>query len=101
MSSTPTPIQDLTSLTSLFIKNRGGLQQALPSQVSGNPLSIPYPWGPYPYGHIPYDAVGTVSLPAAPSGDIVVPFSTSLIVPNGSDGVIEQYSLNFMGGGFV
>jgi hypothetical protein len=94
-------LADLTALTVLFSGAKGSLQQPIPTEQSGSTLAVGYPWGSYPRGHIPFDTIGQVALPVAPSIDTDVPFSPQLIVPNGQDGVITAYSINFEGGGFV
>lgn len=64
----------------------------------GSDFQLSPPWQEPPQNFVPFDPAGTVALPAAPSVDTTV---LSLLVPDGYDGVINTYSLNFAGGGFV
>lgn len=57
----------------------------------------PEPWGPYPIARLPFDNGGAIVLPAVPGENTVLTFQC----PNGYDGVIMYYSLNFSGGGFT
>ena|ERR1035437_4620200 len=55
------------------------------------------PWLESPEGSVPFDPQISVALPAVAAKTTVV----TLIVPDGYDGVINAYSWNFTGGGFV
>ena len=55
------------------------------------------PWLESPEGSVPFDPQIAVGLPAVAASTTVV----TLIVPEGYDGVINAYSWNFTGGGFV
>lgn len=94
-------LPDLTKLTSVYLGNRARTTNDKSQQpLQQATLTASYPWGDFPIGHIPFDTVGTVALPAL-AGDTDIPFVPQVIVPNGFDGVITSYSLNFRGGGFV
>jgi len=57
------------------------------------------PWIQRPSGFLDFDQVNAIALPGAP-----LPAAANVIfgnVPQGYDGVIEYYSCNFTGGGFV
>lgn len=97
MATNNTALKDLAALTKLYAGSRGKLSNPTPVQTD---QKSNYPWGPYPIGHIPYDVIGAIQIPVVGSGDVIVPFSPSLVVPPGADGVIVSYSLNFQGGGF-
>lgn len=58
------------------------------------------PWLTMPEGGVPFDPEDSILLPNAilPSGNTEVVFH---VVPDGYDGVINAYSWNFTGGGFV
>jgi hypothetical protein len=55
------------------------------------------PWITPPEGHLSYDSRSKVALPAVGGNAIIVTIQS----PEGYDGVINQYSWNFLGGGFV
>lgn len=55
------------------------------------------PWLESPEGSIPFDPQIVVVLPGVGTAATVV----TLVVPEGNDGVINAYSWNFTGGGFV
>jgi hypothetical protein len=55
------------------------------------------PWLDSPEGSVPFDPQLAVALPAVAGSTVVV----TLVVPDGYDGVINAYSWNFTGGGFV
>jgi hypothetical protein len=65
---------------------------------SGGDFQLAPPWVEAPQNFQPFDEFGNVALPAAPSVDTTI---LSMLVPDGYDGVIKNYSLNFGGGGFV
>jgi len=55
------------------------------------------PWIDPPLGSFPFDEQDGINLPAIGNGFTVV---LGFMVPNGSDGVINYISNNFLGGGF-
>jgi hypothetical protein len=55
------------------------------------------PWLEAPEGSVPFDPETAIDLPAAAGNNVVV----TLTVPDGYDGVINAYSWNFTGGGFI
>lgn len=66
---------------------------------------IKKPWLDAPPGALPYDFGGSVALGAVGSS-VIVPMTAgqttySFVVPSGYDGVINAWSWNFTGGGFV
>jgi hypothetical protein len=74
----------------------GGTNSSSPQQVAPTPI-IQRPWVNPPEGFVPYDNAAAIALPAVAATGIVVSFQ----VPDGFDGVINQFSWNFTGGGFV
>lgn len=64
----------------------------------GSDFQLAPPWVEAPQNFISYDESGTLALPAAPSVDTTV---LTFNCPQGYDGVIKEYNLNFAGGGFV
>ena len=68
------------------------------NMTSPNPTStVKKPWLDAPDGAVPFDPQTKVALPAVGGTATVV----TLTVPEGMDGVINAYSWNFTGGGFV
>ena len=68
------------------------------SAAAQNPtFVVQRPWLTMPEGGVPFDAETSVALPVVGGSATVV----SLVVPDGYDGVINAYSWNFTGGGFV
>jgi hypothetical protein len=68
------------------------------SVAAQNPTSITKrPWLESPEGSVPFDPQIAVALPAVAGTAVIV----TLVVPDGYDGVINAYSWNFTGGGFV
>ena len=66
--------------------------------IGGNGLSTVPPWVEPPPNYQPVDEVGIATVPVAPSADTEVVF---VVIPVGSDGTINTYSCNYLGGGFV
>ena len=71
---------------------------AINSGVDVDPriAAIP-PWERSPEGHVPFDHQGVVALPLVGAVANVLTF----VVPQGFDGVVERFSLNFTAGGFI
>lgn len=94
----PSPLQALTLL------QRQALQrQPLQNPVQGTDygaLNFSFPWGDYPPNHVPFSPGGSIYIPDVGAGPVVIPFDQPLITPDGYQGVITQYSLNFTGGSF-
>lgn len=67
-------------------------------QGGGNDFQLAPPWVEAPQNFLPFDETGLVDLPVVGSADTTI---LSMIVPDGQDGIIKGYSLNFTGGGFV
>jgi hypothetical protein len=90
-------LQELTHLhyTVIGSKDIGG-NGTSPAQVTPTPI-IQRPWINPPEGFVPYDAANAIALPNVPLAGTVVSF----VVPDGQDGVINSFSWNFTGGGFV
>ena len=66
--------------------------------TSNLPVStVRKPWLDAPDNSVPFDSAGALALPNVGSTGIVTTFT----VPDGLDGVINAYSWNFIGGGFV
>jgi hypothetical protein len=55
------------------------------------------PWVEPPEGSVPFDPQIAIALPAVAATAVIV----ALVVPDGYDGVINAYSWNITGGGFV
>jgi hypothetical protein len=87
-------LQPYTDMLSHWQNNRGvGMGDGGVDTINSTP-----PWIDAPPDFLPFDESATVALPAAPSVDTNV---LTLVVPKGYDGVIQAYSINFLGGGFV
>ena len=70
--------------------------KALPT--TDKPISrIPPPWIEAPAGRVPIDFFGTVAMPVVGAQAVVLTFP----VPEGYDGVVSDYALNYTGAGFV
>lgn len=68
------------------------------SEAAQNPThTVARPWLESPEGSVPFDPQTVATLGVVGTSVIVV----SLTVPDGYDGVINAYSWNFTGGGFV
>jgi hypothetical protein len=92
----------LTELTQLHLnlfttteKNNVG-SWGQPQTVTPSPVVL-RPWVNPPEGYVPFAPGLSVALPAVGSIATVV----SLTVPDGFDGVVNYWSWNFTGGGFV
>lgn len=58
---------------------------------------VPPPWVEAPPGRVPIDFFGTVAMPLVGAQAVILTFP----VPEGYDGVITDYALNYTGAGFV
>lgn len=65
---------------------------------NGQDVTKSYPWIYTPEGFKPFDYMASIATPAIGGGDTTV---LSFQVPNGYNGIISKYSLNYSGGGFV
>src|ERR1035437_1094807 len=78
-------------------------QQLIASGTGNNPNAqlptyvVQRPWIEPPLGSIPFDTQLVVGMPAVAALATIV----TLVVPDGYDGVINAYSWNVTGGGFV
>ena len=68
----------------------GGLYKKLDS---GNDA----PWISPPHGSIPFYPKTQIAMPAIGTEATIL----TLVVPNGQDGAIQKFSMNYVGGGFV
>lgn len=66
--------------------------------TGGNGLVTVPPWVEPPPNYQPIDEQSLIAVPAAPSVDTEV---VVVVIPVGSDGTINTYSCNYIGGGFV
>ena len=67
-------------------------------QGGGNDFQLAPPWVEAPQNFLSFDEFGKVALPVSPSVDTTI---LSMLVPDGYDGIIKAFALNFVGGGFV
>ena len=74
-----------------------GLRQAVDSDISVSAGYVPPPWVEPPSGRVPIDVFGTVAMPIVGANALILTFP----VPEGYDGIIDQYALNYTGAGFV
>lgn len=93
---------DLAELAALHGTLLGGLnagagQNSIGSNQSSPVVTTGRPWVNPPEGYFPYDFRTKIALPAVGTTVVVL----SMQVPEGYDGVINGYSWNFTGGGFV
>lgn len=70
---------------------------ATQGSISNPVVTSRRPWIDPPEGYVPYDFRSKIALPVVGSTVIVL----TMQVPTGYDGVINGYSWNFTGGGFV
>jgi len=95
-------LEELAGLHQELLGNRGLLNtisgdQGIPGQNYPVNIETKNPWLDEPPGAQPFDPQESISLPAA-AGDTVV---LTMLVPAGYDGVINEMSCNFTGGGFT
>lgn len=99
ISDTALALQSLSDLHNSLLVNGQLISTGTgDDMVSPLPTStIKKPWLDAPDGAVPFDPQTSVALPVVGGFATVV----TLTVPQGYDGVINQYSWNFTGGGFV
>jgi hypothetical protein len=99
LNSYASAMNELALLHAALLTN-GQLVASGTADVSGSNLPtsvIKRPWLEEPDGSVPYDQAQVAALPAV-AGTVTVVMMT---VPTGMDGVINAFSWNFTGGGFV
>lgn len=96
-----TDAQDLAIVADNQVRLFGGhgtaQQDSLAKPINGLPSAIP-PWIQPPAGRVPIDIFGVAAI------GVIGTLGTQLLafqVPDGYDGVITDYALNYTGGGFV
>ena len=99
LNSYASALSELAYLHATLLAN-GQLVASGTADVSGASTpttTIKRPWLEEPEGSVPYDQAQVASLPAV-GGSVTV---VTMVVPEGMDGVINAFSWNFTGGGFV
>ena len=96
----------IQNLVAFMQANQSAITSQLTSnnnnEIASNPaplLITPQPYGEYPPGAEPFDEFGVMALPLVNPG--VDSNVVSFVVPQGYDGVIKRYHVEFEGGGFV
>lgn len=94
MNNSARGLQELTHLyMGLFVSST--LDSAQPNSPPPTTI-VNRPWVTPPEGFVPFDGAAAIALPAVGLAQVL-----AITVPDGHDGVINQFSWNFTGGGFV
>ena len=91
-------LEELSALHNTLLVGGQLISTGTAGDPNPQPIStIRKPWLDAPDNAVPFDAAAAVALPNVAATATIVQFT----VPDGMDGVVNAYSWNFIGGGFV